>query len=124
MAGSIVVAKTDLGGGITQNSIAWTADGSGNVNTSTFDIRRGRVLSAKMIPGTPTPTTGYAAKLLDPDGVDLLGGAGGNAAAAAGFVEPALGFASLFIPGYPAVTPTITGAGANAQGTLIVFIGP
>ena len=125
MTGSIVTTKTDLGGSITKYSIAWTADASGNVNGNAFDIKRGRVVAIKFIAGTPNPTTSYVAKLLDPDSADLLGGAGASVASPAASYAPApLGYFPTFIEGYAAVTPTISGAGANAQGTLNIYVGP
>lgn len=125
MAGSINVAKTDLGGSLTKYSIAWTADGSGNVNSNTFDIRRGRVWSVKFVQGSPTPTTGYAIKLLDPDSADLIGGAGASVNSAVNsYAAAAVGSFQQFIEGFASVTPTVTGAGNGGQGTLVVIVGP
>lgn len=125
MAGSITVTKTDLGGSITKYAIAWTADGSGAVNANSFDIKRGRMVAAKFVSGTPTPTTGYTIKLADLDGADLLGGTGAAVATpAASYAEPALGYFPAFIEGFSAVIPTVTGAGANAQGALNLYVGP
>ena len=122
MAGSINVTKSDIGGGLTKYAAAWIADGSGNVNTSAFDIKRGRIYEVKFVPGTPAPTTGHVVKLADPDGADLLNNAGANVSgAAATYSTAANGF---FIEGYAAVVPTVTGAGANAQATLVVTVGP
>lgn len=125
MAGSIAVTKTDLSGALVKYAVAWTADGSGNVNGSTFDIKRGRVWSVKFVQGTPTPTTGYAIKLLDPDSADLIGGAGAAVNSAVNsYAAASVGYFQQFVEGYGSVTPTVSGAGANAQGTLVVVIGP
>ena len=125
MAGSISVTKTDLGGSLTKYAVAWTADGSGNVNGSTFDIKRGRVWSVKFVQGAPTPTTGYAIKLLDPDSADLIGGAGATVNSAINsYAAAAVGVFQQFVEGFAAVTPTVSAAGANAQGSLIVIVGP
>ena len=125
MAGSISVAKTDLGGALVKYAVAWTADASGNVNSSTFDIKRGRVWSVKFVQGTPTPTTGYAIKLLDPDNADLIAGAGATVNSAVNsYAAAATGSFQQFVEGFAAVTPTVSGAGANAQGSLIVVVGP
>jgi hypothetical protein len=125
MAGSINVVKSDLGGALTKYAIAWTADASGNVNGSTFDLKRGRVWSVKFVQGTPTPTTGYAIKLLDPDSADLLAAAGATVNSGYNsYAAAAVGSFQQFCEGYAAVTPTVSGAGANAQGSLIVVIGP
>ncbi len=123
MAGSITVAKSDLGGAITKYAIAWTADGSGAVSGNSFDIKRGRIYGVKFVSGTPTPTTGYSAKLVDADGADLLWNLGVTVA------TPGASYATLpagafFIEGFAAVTPTISAAGAAAQGSLILYVGP
>ena len=125
MAGSIVVAKTDLGGALTKYAVAWTADASGNVNANTFDIRRGRVWSVKFVQGSPTPTTGYAIKLLDPDSADLIGGAGASVNSGVNsYASAAVGAFQQFCEGYASVTPTVSGAGNGGQGTLVVIVGP
>ena len=125
MAGSIGVAKTDLGQMLTKYAVNWTADGSGNVNANTFDIKRGRVWSVKFVQGSPTPTTGYAIKLLDPDSADLIGGAGATVNSANNsYAAAAVGAFQQFVEGFAAVTPTVSGAGANAQGSLVIVVGP
>jgi hypothetical protein len=125
VAGSISVAKTDIGGSLTRYSVAWTADATGAVSANSFDIRRGRVWSVKFVQGTPTPTTGYAIKLLDPDSADLLGGAGATVNSAVNsYAAAAVGSFMQFVEGYSAVTPTVSGAGANAQGSLTLVVGP
>ena len=125
MAGSISVAKTDLGGALVKYAVNWIADGSGNVNSNTFDVKRGRVWSVKFVQGTPTPTTGYAIKLLDPDNADLIAGAGATVNSALNsYAAAATGSFPQFVEGFAAVTPTVSGAGANAQGSLIVVVGP
>ena len=123
MAGSIAVTKTLLGGSIVKYAVQWTADGSGNLNASTFDIGRGRIWGIKFVPGTPAPTTGHTVKLLDPDGADLLSNAGASVSGTAATFGTLL--AQLqFVEGFAAVTPTVTGAGALAQATLTVIVGP
>ena len=124
MAGSISVTKTDLGGSVTKYAVAWTSDASGAVNGSALDIKRGRIYAVKFVAGSPTPTTGYAVKLLDPDSADVLLGLGASVA------TPGASYASMtfdnlpFCEGFAAVTPTVTGAGNAAQGTLVVYVGP
>ncbi len=134
MAGSIIVTKTDIGGAVTKYSIAWTADASGNVSGNAFDIRRGHLISAKFIPGSPAPAANYTAKLLDPDGADLLAGvaAGNLSATASNYLTPLVGAgastvtggAPQFIEGFAAVTPAITATAAGAKGTMILYVGP
>ena len=128
MAGSIVVTPTEIGAGVTKYSVAWTADGSGNVNTTAFGIRRGHVQGVKFIAGTPTPTTGYAASLLDADGADVLAGCGTAVAVpGAKWQAPIIGnatLAALCFCEVGNVIPTISGAGVAAQGVMNIFVGP
>ena len=125
MAGSILVAKTDLGGSVTKYSVAWTSDGSGAVNGNAFDIKRGHIVGLKFVAGSPTPTTGYAITLLDPDGADLLVGAGATVATpGAAYAEAQKNNLPIFCEGFSAVTPTVSAAGATTQGTLVVIVEP
>jgi hypothetical protein len=125
MAGSIAVTKTDLGGSLTKYAVAWTSDASGNVNGSTFDIKRGRIYDVKFVAGSPTPTTGYVITLLDSDGADLLAGAGSAVTTpGASYGAAAKSNFPVFCEGFAAVTPTVTGAGATTQGTLNIYVGP
>lgn len=125
MAGSIVVNKIDLGGALTKYSVAWTADATGAVAGAGFDIKRGRIWSVKFVPGTPAPTTGYAISLLDPDGADLLDGAGASVnSAVASYAAASVGVAAQFVEGFAAVTPVVSGAGNGGQGALVVIVGP
>jgi hypothetical protein len=125
MAGSINVVKTDLGGALTKYAVAWTADASGNVNGASFDIKRGRVWSVKFVQGSPTPTTGYAIALNDPDGADLIAGAGASVNSTKNsYAGAAVSYFNQFVEGFAAVTPTVSGAGNLAQGSLIVIVGP
>ncbi len=121
MAGSITVTPTDLGGALTKYTISWTADGSGAVSGNAFSIRRGRLWGVKFTAGSPAPAAGYSAKLIDADGADLLWNLGVTVASPGYATLPA---GALFIEGFAAVTPTIDSAGAAAQGSLIVYVGP
>lgn len=133
MAGTLTVTKTALGGAAVKYSLAWTADGSGNVNANAFDIGRGRLIQAEFVPGTPAPTANYVVTLPNPSGTDLLAGIGGAAAALSAtvpsFAVPLIGNTAtkavpVFIEGFNAVAPNISAAGAGAQGTINLIVAP
>jgi hypothetical protein len=126
MAGSINPSFVDLGGGITKYSIAWTADGSGNVNGNPMSLRRGRIWQVKFAPGTPAPSANYNVTLPDADGVDLLAGKGATLSATqATIAQPSLSnIAPVFVEAQAAINLTVTAAGANAQGRVDIFIAP
>ena len=124
MAGSITVTKSDIGGAITRYSVAWTADAAGAVSGTSFDIKRGRFIALKFVPGAPAPAAGYTVKLLDPDGADLLIGVGASLAATASYGQVQITGLGGFCEGFSAVTPTVSGAGNLAQGTFVAFVGP
>ena len=86
MAGSNTVTTADKGGNISEYSMAWTSDGSGNVSGNTFDIKRGVLVAVEYDPdGTDAPTANYDVTLnvTDSTGADLLGGTGANLSATA-----------------------------------------
>jgi hypothetical protein len=127
MAGSIVLATADLGGGVTKYSIAWTSDASGNVNSTPVALKRGRLLQVKFVPtnGGTQPSNNYAATLLDGDDVDLLVGKGATLSnTAASIAAPVVSSVSpAFIePGN--FTPTISAAGNVTNGRIDLYVGP
>jgi hypothetical protein len=131
MAGSIVATSSDIGGGITKYSIAWTSSAGGAVSANTLDIKRGRILQAKFVPGAggSVPTDLYDVTLADADGADLLLGLGGDRSATLAQAVPALsgqGSASEMLRWFEGgtVTPTIANAGNAKTGTLILYVGP
>ena len=127
MAGSIVLATADLGGGVTKYSIAWTSDASGSVNGTPVALKRGRLLQVKFVPanGGTQPSNNYVATLLDADGVDLLAGKGGTLSnTASSIAVPVVSSVSpAFIePGN--FTPTISAAGNVTNGRIDLYVGP
>ena len=57
--------------------------------------------------------------------VETIAGAGASVNSAVNsYAAAAVGAFAQFVEGYAAVTPTVSGAGANAQGTLVVVVGP
>jgi hypothetical protein len=126
MAGSIVLTTSDLGGGVTKYSIAWTSDASGNVNGTAISLKRGRVIQVKFVPtnGHTQPSNNYSATLLDSDGVDLLAGKGATLLnTASSIAVPIVSAASpAFIePGN--FTPTISAAGNETNGRMDLYVG-
>jgi len=132
MAGSIVTTVTEVARNLIKYSIAWTADGSGNVNSNPIALRHGRLSQIKFVPtnGGTQPSNGYNVSLPDADGVDLLAGQGQNLSnTAAKLCAPVIGGVSpalfpYFVEDQTAINPTITGAGANANGRIDLYIGP
>lgn len=128
MAGSIVVTSSDLGGGVTKYSLAWTSDGSGNVNGNPVALRRGHLIQAKFVPtnGGTQPSANYNVTLPDADGVDLLAGKGATLSnSAATIAVPVIsGVTPAYLEPEAAVNLTVTGAGANANGRVDLLIGP
>lgn len=127
MAGSITVTNADAGSGVTKYSIAWTSDASGAVSGDNFEIRRGRLLQAKFVPGTTTaqPTDLYDVVVRDADGADVLQGQGANLSnSIPSYVSAAWGSgAPLYLEGQ-ALYPVVAGAGNAKSGTIILFVGP
>jgi hypothetical protein len=62
------------------------------VSANTLDIKRGRILQAKFVPGAggSVPTDLYDVTLADADGADLLLGLGGDRSATLAQAVPAL----------------------------------
>jgi hypothetical protein len=129
MAGSIALTTSDLGGGVTKYSIAWTSDASGNVNGSSLALKRGRLLQVKFVPtnGGTEPSNDYSVTLLDADGVDVLAGKGASLSnTAASIAVPVVSSTSpAFIdPTLGNFTPTVSAAGNVTNGRIDLLIGP
>jgi hypothetical protein len=106
----------------------WAADGSGNVPSTPASlqgcpgsIQGYRILSVTVSPGTPAPTNNFTVKILDPMGVDMMGGAMATVsnASAQAFGPPA---------GSPPINGTLSlalsgNSVAGAQGRTVVYFG-
>lgn len=121
MAGTIVATVTDIGGGYTKCSLAWTSDASGNVSANTASVRRGRLANVKYIPGTSSlqPTDLYDVTIADSDGADILIGGGANLSN----VTPTIAIPNVIIEA-GLITPSISNAGNAKSGTIVLYIGP
>ena len=127
MAGSIALTTSDLGGGITKYSIAWTSDASGNVNGTAVALKRGRLLQVKFAPsnGGTQPSNNYVATLIDADGVDLLAGKGATLSnTAASVAVPIVSTVSPAFVDPGNFTPTISAAGNVTNGRIDLYVGP
>jgi hypothetical protein len=121
--GSIVVTASDIGGGYTKYSVAWTSDASGNVSGTSFDVRRGHLWQFKFIPSTggTVPTTLYDVTLLDPDSADVIVANGADRSATVpNWYSPTN---PIFFEG-GALTPVVANAGNAKAGTLVLIVGP
>lgn len=122
-AGSIVVTSADIGG-VLKYTVVWTSDASGNVSGNTFDVRYGELRQVKTIPGAGgvAPTDLYDVTLTDPDGVDVLAGAGANlSGTVAAILEPTINSQRPYLEAQT-LTLNVSNAGNAKSGTLILLI--
>lgn len=90
--------------GVKVLTLAWTSDGSGNVNGILSRRINGRIVRIETDPGTPAPTDNYDAVLLDSGGVDVAQG----------------GLANRDTVTSENITPVVeTVVGANTYGNLV-----
>lgn len=132
VAGSIEVTTTYLGGGVTEYSVDWTSDASGDVTENTFAAKRGRLMRVIFVPdgGGTQPSDNYDVTLLDENGIDLLGGLGANRSNATKSHLPLPDATSggsaagmSFIPAQ-SLTPTVNNAGNAKGGVIKIYVGP
>lgn len=126
-AGSVTVTQTEIGGGVTQYSLAWVSDAAGAVTGNTIAIKRGEILAVKFKPdaaGTQ-PTDLYDVTFEDPDNVDLLAGGGANLSnATTTRKKPAVNTSdSLFFEGSTTCELVVANAGNAKGGTVILWVG-
>jgi hypothetical protein len=122
VAGTIITTPLDIGGGVTQYSVAWVSSAGGAVTENSLDVRRGPLRQVKFIPSAAVaPSDLYDVTLLDADGADVLVANGANLSATV---------ASWYSPTNPiylaagALTPTIANAGNAKEGTIVLIVGP
>lgn len=134
MAGSITVAATDVGSGVTKYGVAWTSDASGNVNGTTFDIKMGTMIAVEFIPGTGAlaPTDLHDIGMIDEEGVTMFDDGSGTSIGSnlSGTVPshkvPLVGLVGVTIyrrwhHGGP-VELDVSGAGDSNAGTVNIFV--
>jgi hypothetical protein len=126
MAGTAAVTTSELGGSVTQYSIAWVSDASGNVNTNTIAIKRGVIIGVKFVPdaGGTQPSDAYDLLFQDANDVDLLMGGGANLSNSLSTrKKPALNTSDeVFFEGSASCELNITNAGNAKGGTVILWV--
>lgn len=134
MAGSITVSASDLGSGVTEYSVAWTSDASGDVNGNGFAMKMGTLVAAEFIPGSggAQPTDLYDVDLQDAEGTTMFDDGAGTTIganlsnAAPSHKVPLVGLTGVTI--YRRwhhggmVTPIVTNAGNAKSGTINIFV--
>lgn len=121
MAGTNTVTTAALGGGVTQYTMDWLSDASGDVNTNSFDLPAGYLVAVKIVPdgGGTAPTTLYDLTLDDAEAVDLLTGLGANLSATVSIRSvPLVNTSGLVYYEGGAVDLVVTNAG-NAKGGIV-----
>ncbi len=83
MVGTLTVAPVSRGGGITEYTLDWLSDASGDVSGNNFNIKRGTIEAIRFKPdgGGTAPTAAYDVTLDDSDAFDLATGLGSNLSA-------------------------------------------
>lgn len=134
MAGSIAVTTSDLGSGVTEYSIAWTSDASGNVSANAFPMKMGTLVAVEFTPGSGgvQPTDLYDIDMLDAEGATMFDDGAGTSIGAnlSNLVTvhrvPLVGLVGVTI--YRRwhhggdVQPTVANAGNAKSGTINVFV--
>lgn len=84
--GTVTVATTDAGDGVTKYTITWTSSAGGAVSGNAFSVKRGYMVACKVMPaaGGSAPTTLYDITLVDQDAVDVLNALGADQSATVG----------------------------------------
>jgi hypothetical protein len=126
MAGTATVTTSEVGGSVTQYSIAWVSDASGNVNGNTIPVKRGVIVGVKFVPdaGGTQPSDLYDVTFQDANDIDLLMGGGANLSnAAATRKKPALNTSDeVFFEGSASCELNITNAGNAKGGTMVLWV--
>lgn len=124
-AGTVTATSTTVAG-VTQYTLAWVSDASGNVNGTTMAIRAGVIAAVKFVPdgGGTQPTDLYDVTFQDANDIDLLMGGGANLSnAAATRKKPALNTSDeVWFEGCSACELNITNAGNAKGGTVILWV--
>ncbi len=130
MAGSLTVTGPSPGP-VRTYTLAWVADGSGNVSGTDTEAINGCLVGVVFIPGTSTtePDDNYDVVLNDSDGIDVLGGVGANLdEATATRHMPAVSMTdgttttvgTVFVDGK--LSLVVSGAGDSNVGTVKLFV--
>lgn len=124
-AGTATLTASDVGGDVTQYSIAWVSDAAGAVSGNTLSIKRGVVVAVKFKPdgGGTAPSDLYDVTFEDSDNVDLLMGGGANLSnTLTTRKKPALNTSDeLFFEGCAATCELVVANAGNAKGGTVVL---
>jgi hypothetical protein len=126
--GTLTVAVSDLGGGVTKYTLTWTSTAGGAVSGNAFAVKRGELLQVKFVPdaGGTQPTDLYDVTLVDTDSVDVLAGAGANLSNAASTVKvPSFGTTTLYRYFHSAeqnLDLVVANAGAAKGGKVYLYV--
>lgn len=107
---------------VVKYSLAWVSDAGGAVSGNAQTLRMGSLIQIKFIPdgGGTAPTALYDVTLVDPSGLDYLGGTGANlSATAATQVRVA---APLFYDALVTLDLVVANAGISKGGTVQLWL--
>lgn len=117
MAGTVTVVESSLGN-VHKIKWTWTSAAGGAADLVTVGNYAGRVLSLVTDPGAAAPTDNYDVTVTDPDGYDVLQGAGANRDTAT--TETAVPTAESVAFG--TLTLNVSNAGDAKEGTATLYI--
>lgn len=116
------VTQTDtlmIAGRLIKISLAWTADGSGDVSGATLSFPSGYIMQAILMPGSTTPSDLYDITFTL-DGVDILDTEGMNQSDTTG--EVILFSPPLLYDGAATLALVVANAGATNTGTIEFYV--
>jgi hypothetical protein len=118
------MAATSISGGnqgaVTQWTIPWTSDGSGNY-TETLTGIIGVILRVVFDPGSTAPTDNYDVTLTDAHGLELLGTVGADRDTANSEGNTPANTAGFPIAVAPPLYLSISNAGSAKTGTIYIY---
>lgn len=128
------MTTSNNGAKVTKYNIAWASDASGNVNTTTFDMKSGSLVSVEFIPGAggSQPTDLYDVDMRDEHGVSMFDNGAGTSIGAnlsnalASHALPLFGLSGVSLvrrwhQGGP-VELQVASAGNAKSGTVNVYV--
>lgn len=135
MAGSITATSADLGGGVTEYTVAWTSDALGAVSGNAFSMKRGSIIAVEFVPGTggTQPTDLYDVTCTDDEGSNVFDDGTGTGSVGTNLSNAAAVYRCPFIGGSTVsyvrmwlhgglYTPVVAAAGAAKTGTIKVYV--
>lgn len=114
MAGTVSISA-DRPGPIQEVVFSWTSDSSGNASATTDEVFSGEVVRALCVPGATTPSDLYDVVVTDSNSVDVLYGQGADCSNASTRTIYNAGVVAA-----SALTLSVSNAGSNKDGTVIV----